>query len=195
MNPIVSSETRASLLVRMRDHQDLAWRDFFMLYTPVVCGYCLRRGLQPSDAEDVTQEVFIEVARCISNFEYQSNRGRFRDWLATITWRRLARFWQSQKKAQDSIGDQDFQVQSDPEWLDEFQAVITQQALENIQSGFAQSTWQLFLANWQEGLPAAEVAQRFGVPIEMVYNAKSRALKQLEAEVLRLSDDCAWLFC
>ncbi len=195
MNPIASSETRSSLLVRLRDHQDVAWREFFSLYTPVVFGYCLRRGLQPSDAEDITQEVFIEVARSIRSFEYQSEKGRFRDWLATITWRRLARFWQNQKKSQDPIGNHDLQVHTDPEWVDEFQAVITQQALENIQSGFANSTWQLFLANWQEGLPAAQVALRFGVPIEMVYNAKSRALKQLEVEVLRLSDDCAWLFC
>jgi hypothetical protein len=65
--------------------------------------------------------------------------------------------------------------------------------MENVKCGFAEATWKMFLAAWQEGVPAIEVATQFGVAIEVVYNAKSRVLKQLEAEVLRISDDCAWL--
>jgi RNA polymerase sigma-70 factor (ECF subfamily) len=193
INPSMSSETRASLLVRLRDRHEIAWHEFLSLYTPVIYSYCLRRGLQASDAEDITQEVLLEVARCIRSFEYQPQRGRFRDWLNTITWRRLARFWNQQRHSPEALLTEDLQSSPDPVWTESFHAVVLQQALQNIQPGFTSSTWQLFLANWQQGLPAKDVARQFGVPIEMVYHAKSRGLKQLEAEVIRLSDDCAWL--
>ncbi len=193
MNPIVSTDTRSSLLVRLRDNDDAAWRDFFGLYTPIVYGYAMRRGVQPNDAEDITQEVMVEVARCIRNFEYQPDKGRFRDWLGLIAYRRLARLWKANQPTDAATDDQLDGGQIDPEWIDEYHAGVLKQAMENVQSGFADATWKIFLAAWQEGVPPIEVAKRFSVAIEVVYNAKSRVLKQLEAEVLRISDDCAWL--
>src|SRR5262245_51158989 len=90
--------TRPSLLVRLRDAGDSAsWQTFVDLYGPVLYRYARRRGLQDADATDVAQEVLAEVARCIRAFEYQPERGRFRDWLGTVLCRRLARFWEKHK--------------------------------------------------------------------------------------------------
>ena len=36
-----------------------AWRQFLRLYGPVVYGWCRHAGLQPADATDVGQEVFV----------------------------------------------------------------------------------------------------------------------------------------
>lgn len=189
MNRSTPQPTRASLLLRLREQEELAWREFFAIYTPVVFGYLIRRGLQPNDAEDLTQEVLIEVTRSIRNFDYQPERGRFRDWLGTISRRRLARFWQQRKPLPLAVEDLPGEGTSDPEWVDEFHAVVLQRALQNIQPNFAEVTWQAFLAVWKNGQPAPEVARSMQVSIEIVYNAKSRVLKQLEAEVLRICDD------
>ena len=43
----------------------------------------------------------------------------------------------------------------------------------------------------EEHRPAAEVAREFGRPIDWVYTAKSRVLKQLWQEVQDLADDAA----
>src|SRR6187200_645124 len=80
-----SPSTNDSLLLRLKDtHDELAWREFLDLYTPMVCRYAQRRGLQDADARDVAQEVFALVSRAIGAFEYDPLRGRFRAWLGLL---------------------------------------------------------------------------------------------------------------
>src|SRR5271165_2382604 len=78
-------QTRPSLLLRLRNGSDAdAWRTFIGIYAPLVYGFARRHGLQDADASDLTQEVSGEVCRAIRSFEYQPERGRFRDWLLVI---------------------------------------------------------------------------------------------------------------
>ncbi len=52
-------ETRASLIVRLRDAADVAaWDEFVATYGPLVYRLALRQGLQAADADDVVQQVF-----------------------------------------------------------------------------------------------------------------------------------------
>jgi RNA polymerase sigma factor (sigma-70 family) len=109
-------------LVRIRDATDEeAWRTFVAIYAPVVYGYARRQGLQDADAAELTQEVMIEVARAIRSFEYQPERGRFRDWLKTITRRRLLRFDQKQARSPEQQCDAEAleripDHRADPDW-------------------------------------------------------------------------------
>lgn len=193
MNDPELCDTRSSLLVQLRDLDESAWREFFALYTPAVFRYALRRGLQANDAEDITQEVLVEVARSIKSFEYQPDKGRFRDWLGTIVRRRLARFWNSTQPCSQLLDDTTYTSQDHAQWCDDYQTTVLASAMDNVKHRFAEVTWQIFECVWKNGEPTSTVAQRFGVPIEVVYNAKSRVLKQLEAEVVRISHDCEWL--
>jgi RNA polymerase sigma factor (sigma-70 family) len=193
MSRLEPCDTSKSLLLRVRSQDDAAWREFFQIYTPVVYGYAMRRGLESNDAEDVTQEVLLEVVRSIQKFEYQSEKGRFRDWLGTIVWRRIIRFWKAKASTVNLHDNIEESEATDPEWVDVFQHAILKQSLSNIKSQFAEITWNAFLAVWQEGYSPLLVSQQLGIPIEVVYNAKSRVLKKLEAEVLRVSDDHAWI--
>ena len=91
--PPAPDTTRPSLLLRLRNpRDDEAWRVFVETYTPLVYGYCRRRGLQASDVSDVTQEVMVQVSHSIRDFSYQPERGRFRDWLGTLTRTKLIGF-------------------------------------------------------------------------------------------------------
>jgi DNA-directed RNA polymerase specialized sigma24 family protein len=57
-----SDATRPSLLVRIRDARDReAWGEFVEIYAPLVYKTARRRGLQDSDAADLTQEVLRSV--------------------------------------------------------------------------------------------------------------------------------------
>ena len=56
--------TRASLIARLGDPEDrAAWQEFVELYGGLVYGFARKRGLQDADAADLTQEVFLAVAR------------------------------------------------------------------------------------------------------------------------------------
>jgi RNA polymerase sigma factor (sigma-70 family) len=188
-----NSQTRASLLFRIRDPLDReSWQTFVDTYAPLIYRYCRRKGLQDADAADVGQEVMTEIARCIRSFEYQPERGRFRDWLGLVTHRRLARFFgRARGEVHEPLGQSDDGAASevDSEWSDEFNVQILRVALERVRPRFEPETWKAFERVWVDGRRAVEVARELGRPIESVYVAKSRVLKSLEAEIIALAED------
>jgi RNA polymerase sigma factor (sigma-70 family) len=192
-------ETKPSLLVRVRDPLDAeAWRTFVGLYAPLVYGYGRRRALQDADAADLTQEVMGEVARDIRSFNYQPERGRFRDWLFMIARRRLIRFQARRARHPVASLGPDLPAptaedQPDPEWNGAFNAQVLRAALQRIQPHFEASSWRVFERVWLEHRSAAEVADELSMSIEAVYMAKSRILRRLEAEVADIAEHFCWL--
>lgn len=79
------------MLERLREPSDEAtWSEFCARYRPVVLGYCLRSGLQYSDAEDVVQLVLAGLSSALPHFRYDRARGRFRSYLFSATRRAIA---------------------------------------------------------------------------------------------------------
>ena len=199
MNEDASSmHTRPSLLVRIRDPQDAeSWRSFVELYTPPVLRYCRLRGLQDADAADVTQEVMAQVARSMRSFRYSPDRGRFRDWLGTITRRKVNRHLTKKNLGTAGMGGQNSPepiespraIEADAQWSAEFNAQILRAALDRVRPLFGAGTWNAFASVWLEDRSAADTASALGLSLEAVYVAKSKVLKRLEREVLELAED------
>jgi RNA polymerase sigma-70 factor (ECF subfamily) len=192
--------TRPSLLLRLRDPQDAAaWQTCVDVYGPLVYHHCRRRGLRHEDAEDVTQRVFARLAGAIARFEYRPESGRFRDWLGTLVRNEVNRFWKQDQRAVHGRGDapegsalDDVADRGeDTAWAAEFQAHVLRLALDRSRPHFREDTWRAFELVWLENRPAAQVAVELGQPIDWVYVAKSRVLKQLWQEVRELADDSA----
>jgi RNA polymerase sigma-70 factor (ECF subfamily) len=189
--------TRPSLLVRVRDAGDNeSWKTFVQTYGPLVYRYLRRQGLQDADAADVMQEVLADTARSLRTFEYRPERGRFRDWLWTLLRRKLARFYESQKRNIAGAGEgaagaleQLESAQPGPEWTDEFHAQVLRVALERVRPDFEAPTWRAFELVWLENRPSDQTAAELGLPIDAIYVAKSRVLKRLREEVLMLAED------
>jgi RNA polymerase sigma-70 factor (ECF subfamily) len=198
MANLASRQTPPSLLVRIRDAQDVeSWRTFVDLYGPLLYRYCRRRGLQDADAADVTQEVLVQVARAMHDFTYQPERGRFRDWLGLLTHRKLLNWRAKQGREVAGTGGNDsgdalarvVAPEADNDWTAEFNQHVLRAALERIRPRFEPATWQAFELVWLENRPAPEAATTLGVPVAAVYVAKSRVLKQLREEILLLAED------
>jgi RNA polymerase sigma-70 factor (ECF subfamily) len=197
MTDPVSRQTPPSLLVRIRDARDAeSWQTFVDLYAPLVYRYCRRRGLQEADAADVSQEVLLQVARSIRTFEYSPDRGRFRDWLGTVTRGKLVRWREKRDRAVNATGDGSADAlaaavapEADTEWADAFNGHVLRAALERIRPHFEPATWRAFELEWLGNRPAAEVARELGMAVTAVYVAKSRVLKRLRDEVLLLAED------
>src|SRR5262245_16649043 len=149
-----SPATRASLLLGIRDPKDrVAWGEFVHLYAPLIHAYGQRRGLQDSDAADLTQEVLRCLARAAPDFQYDPARGSFRGWLFTVTRNALRKL--AARKAQQAGGSGDTQVrqileqQPDPatdeeHWRREYQWNLFQWASAKVRAEFREPTWLAF---------------------------------------------------
>jgi DNA-directed RNA polymerase specialized sigma24 family protein len=74
-------------------------------------------------------------------------------------------------------------------WEDDFTAHVLQEAINRTRPHFEPETWRAFELVWFEHRPAAQVAETLGHPIDWVYGAKSRVLKQLWEVVQELAED------
>jgi RNA polymerase sigma-70 factor (ECF subfamily) len=163
---------------------------FSNTYRPLVYRFVRKRGLQAADADDLTQEVMEQVARSIRTFQYDPERGRFRDWLYRITRRQLT------LRAGDVVPADPWDVedvQPDSTWNEEFNARILEVALENTRVPFERATWRAFEMTWIQNRPPAEAAAELEMPVPTVYKAKSRVLRRLKEEVHSMVDELTWL--
>ncbi|MEL6110376.1 MAG: sigma-70 family RNA polymerase sigma factor [Planctomycetota bacterium] len=192
------TDTSPSLLIRIRDPDDSdAWRQFLALYTSVVRDYCIQRRLQPSDVDDLAQDVMTTVANSIRTFEYDPAKGRFRAWLGTVTANKIKSFLLRQSRRGGVLNSRDHvawapnEAFSDPdsEWVSIFSERIFATACARIRSQTAETAWECFESSWMRKLPASEVAENLGIPIHQVYVNTSRVMKRLESEVRLLAED------
>ena len=195
--------TRASLLMRIRNAGDAeSWRTFVTIYAPLVYRKACRCGLQDADAADLNQDVMEKVARAIRSFNYEPSRGRFRDWLLTITRRQLAQFHECRARRLEhlvgsveleQLGEGKDQDRPDADWNEDFNAQVLQAALDRARPHFEPMTWRAFESVWLENRTAAETADALSLHIDLVYYAKSRVLKRLREEVQEIVEDFSCL--
>ena len=183
-------DTRASLILRLRDAADMAaWDEVVAIYAPLVFRMAQRQGLQAVDADDVVQEVFSAVARSIDRWLDQAQRGRFRGWLLGIT-RNIAinvltrrpcggagvggedslRVLAEIPRAEDAVSSQ-FDV--------EYRREVYCWAARQVRDSVTPTTWDAFHLTQLEGVSIADAARRLGVSVGNVYIARSRVMNRL----------------
>ncbi len=182
--------TRASLLVRLRDTQDSeAWRQFVGLYAPLVYRYARRHGLQDADAADVTQEVLRAVSVSLGAFNYDPARGSFHAWLFTVAHHKLCDFLSRRRRQLLPAGDSathdllhELPAPEQDLWNQEYEKRLFVWAAEQAQGEFKETTWEAFWQTAVEGRGTGSVAEALGISVGAVYIAKSRVqarIKQL----------------
>ena len=192
--------TRASLLARLGDPEDrAAWQQFVELYGSLVYGFARQRGLQDADAADLTQDVFLALARSAGRWHYDAQRGSFRAWLYGVTRNQLAKLLQRRRSQPVGSGDtnarQRLDEQPSPDgdaeevWEQEFRRQLFRVAAEQIRTSFSPTTWQAFWRTAVEGQGAAEVAAALGLSVGAVYVARSRVLARLTEQIRGMQTD------
>lgn len=189
--------TCSSLLVQLRDAGDVAaWRTFVDLYTPLVYGYARRRGLQDADAQDVVQQLFIQVSQAIRGFDYDPARGRFRNWLGVLTARAVARHLRRVGQVPGmGIEETNFDLlegEVAPDWIDDFNGQVCRVAMQRIQSEIDPFMWQVFEMTWVGEQDPREVAHAVQKPVAWVYKVKFKVLRRLKDEVQFLCQDAIY---
>src|SRR5581483_6192205 len=116
-------------------------------YTPLIRGWLVRHGLQPSDNDDLVQDVLATLVRELPHFSHNGQRGAFRRWLRITTVNRLRNFWRERQTRPLATGSSDVQDLLDQledsdsglsrRWDEEHDRYIAQRALELIKPEFA----------------------------------------------------------
>ena len=184
--------TRPSLLLRVRDlGNQRAWEEFVEIYTPLVYGYCRSRGLQDGDAADVAQETMRVVAQAIGKFEYDPQKGKFRNWLLTVVRSKLHNFVAQKQRQPELAGETTLQLKleldstpaDESAWEADYYRTIFNWAAERIRNEFQESTWQAFWRTTIEERDGKEVAEALGLSVGAVYVAKSRVIARLKEKI------------
>jgi RNA polymerase sigma factor (sigma-70 family) len=191
--------TRITLLARLRHEGDAeAWTTFVDLYTPLVFRYCRSRNLQDADSRDVAQQVLAIVHRSIGKFEYDREKGRFRNWLGAVTAHEISRYQRKERRTGKGVGegrsDDLAKLASaavDPTWVEEFNSYIFQLALDRIRPEFDAEVWQAFDLTWLQDVQPRVAATQIGKPSAWVYKSRYKVIERLRKELEYLTSDAA----
>jgi RNA polymerase sigma-70 factor, ECF subfamily len=95
-----------SLVGRCLGGDEAAWEELVRVHTRQVYGLCFRFTNSGSEAQDLTQEVFLRVFRTIRSF--RSTEGSFTTWLSRVTRNLLIDHYRRtrQERVTDSIEEQ-----------------------------------------------------------------------------------------
>src|SRR5687767_948515 len=101
----IDTTTRPSIFVQLNAAEpaprELAWRQFYDRYGPIIAGYALRRGASKQQADEVVQDVVTGFFAASPRFVYEPSRGRFRAYLRTCAMHALIRLRGALPRAQD----------------------------------------------------------------------------------------------
>jgi RNA polymerase sigma-70 factor, ECF subfamily len=186
-------ETRASLLLRLKDRRDNdAWEQFLAIYQPILYRMARSRGYQDADAREIVQDVLVAVSKRIDSFEARNQSGSFRAWLSTIVKHQaINRF--IRKPQLQGIGGSDFHFlasqQVDPsqgielEIEREHRRQLFYLAAQRIEFEVTPATWQAFWQTCVVGNSTASVAKSLKMSIGAIYVARSRVIARIRAFV------------
>lgn len=184
--------THASLLIRVRDSADQeAWQEFHDLYVPMIRGWC--RHWFPRELDDMVQEVFDRLVRCLKAFEYKPEEGRFRGYLKTVTIRLMSELKQRPERI-PVIDDEEMlsQLQARQDLENRLAAMFDLEQLElakeRVRSRVEERTWLAYLGTAEEGRKPAEVARELGMKVGAVFQAKYSVICQLRQEIEKSQD-------
>ena len=157
----------AALMVRVVDGDRQAFAALFDLLSPSVYGVAKRVLRDPAQAEEVAQEVFVELWQQAAR--YDGERGTVRTWAVTITHRRAVdrvRTEQAHRTRQTKVAHAGHPVDSTPEDaavdLDERRrAMVALAELSDVQRE------ALELA-FYDGLTHVQIAEQLGVALGTV---------------------------
>lgn len=190
--------TRPSLLIRIRDAQDMdAWGQFVNLYGPLIHAFGRQRGLQDADASDLTQIVLQAVAGAMKRFEYDPQRGSFRGWLLQVTRNQLHVYQNRHRRFPAGSGDtaahalleqQPAPEEDEEQWNHEYQRRVFAWAAEKVRNSSSAAAWQAFWLTAVEDKTAKQAAEELEMSVGAVYTAKSRIMDRIRQEINTLQE-------
>lgn len=174
------------LVARCRDGDPAAFREMVQKYHSWVQGTVYHLVPSPADLDDVIQNVWVEVFRCIHRFE---GRSRFTTWLTRLAinvalgYRRKWRFWQ---RTEDTLSNDTSMTANAVEALRPLQPdeALSQQrvrtAVRRLVQHISPKKRVVFVLSEIQGLQAPEIAAMLQIPAATVRTRLFHARREFE---------------
>jgi RNA polymerase sigma factor (sigma-70 family) len=199
VNPEDAQLTRETLLVRVRRQYDqAAWEEFVYFYRGYVFNIASRMGLRHHDAEEVVQDVMLQLWKALPEFQYDARKGRFRGWLCTVAANKARTLLQRKSRdvdrlppsQQEELNSYLHEIRPTPsdelaeqEWV----AYVTTLAWSRVQEEFGAKEKAAF-EMLSKGAGVDEISSKLGIATSSVYVYKKRVSDRLKQEVARLNE-------
>ena len=191
-------KTRLTLIERIAKDEPCAWVEVNAIYGPLIRGWLGRYQLQPSDVDDLAQEVLKVLVSQIESFQHNGRVGAFRNWLRTTTVN-VARNNLRRRSVPIGGGGTEFQAAmselEDPnsnlsrDFDDEHNRHVVKFLLTEIEGEFKPHTLRIFKMHVVDGASVTETAEKLGVSRASVHTSKSRVLRKLRQKAGVLLED------
>lgn len=183
------NRTSQSLLGKLKQNplDQQSWSEFVERYGRMILNWCHHWGLSTADAEDVTQNVLVQLASQMRTFEYDRSR-HFRAWLKTVAYRAWVDFLEAQRRNQTVGLPQDaWQSLATEEatrsLMGEFERLLDEDALaaamDQVRLRVQPHTWQAFELTALQLLAPEQVAKELQMTLGAVYVAKSKVIRMI----------------
>ena len=193
-------DTRHSLIVRLKDSRnDLAWTEFVCAYEPFLTRLVCKQGTPDRHVADVTQQLFIAIAKSVDGWKSDGKTASFRRWLGCVARNVVIKFMVRERKQITGQGGSDFLTaleatvdpSTDAELIRQYEQELTLWAAERVRSEFRESSWRAFWETEVVGRPIAEVSAELGVSAGSVYMSRSRIFARSRVVIEEvLDEDC-----
>jgi RNA polymerase sigma-70 factor (ECF subfamily) len=191
-----TARTGSVLLSLLRDPDDpSAWKVFVERYGPIIYRWCRSWHLQEADAQDVTQNVLIQLVQKLRTFTYDPAKGAFRGWLKTLTYHAWSDYLERQRRGGVGSGNsavlerlQSIEAREDLQksLAEAYDLELLAEAEARVQLRVTPRDWKIFCALTREGRSGPTVAQELQMRVTAVLMAKSNVQKKLREEIRRL---------
>ena len=199
--------TRASLLRRVKNVQDQkSWEEFDAIYRKLIYGFAIKSGLTHEEAEDAVQETFAKLTEQLPEFEYDPERGSFKNWLRRVAHAQVVAQFRRRFKAGppapprpgETTRTSTLQRAPDPSgpeleriWDEEWGAYLIRAAEDKVKRLVDPLQFQIYDLYVKKGWPSEKVAEMFSVPVGQVYMAKHRITELLRDKLQLLESKAA----
>jgi RNA polymerase sigma-70 factor (ECF subfamily) len=172
-----------------------AWDEFVRRYQPMIRAWCLKWGLQSSDADDVAQDVLLKLLGVMQRFQYDPSRS-FSGWLKVVTQNTWNDFCNDRRREPGQLSPEipipelsAARIDLEQGLENLFDRDLFETALRRVAKRVKPVTWEAFRLLAVEGLSGQEVGQRLSIPVAHAFVAKNRIQKLLQEEIRLMKGD------
>jgi RNA polymerase sigma factor (sigma-70 family) len=171
-----------------------AWTMFFKEFYPLVLNYAGRYGMKGEDREEIGARVISRLFQHISKNKFQIN-GSIRSYLSTVVKHEVIDYFKETNRfygngsailsplAKNLIAQNDEKYNENGEPIDpevQHKLQILQKAMIEVKKRVEARSWQIFCDVTIEEIPGIEVAEKYGIKPQTVYQRNFQILRMIK---------------
>lgn len=187
-DPSLPNQTDAALIVALRNGQKAALGVLYDRHASLVYSLAMQALGNAQEAEDLTQDIFLTLAKGTS---YDARRGTLRTFLAVLTKSRAVDRLRSRRSGQQLIVRWQQREQSDPLPNSPFEQAFQQEQSEEVRLALAELSedeQKILQLAYYAGLSQSEIAQQLELPLGTVKTRSRRGLLKLRQSLIRFTE-------